>query len=55
MNLRKELEVVDVDGRPTIEPEALASRLDTRRPEILAVAGTIGLLLLVWLMVVKPG
>jgi hypothetical protein len=55
MNLRKELEAVGADGRPMIDPETLASRLDTRRPEILAAVGAIGLLLLVWLMVVKPG
>jgi hypothetical protein len=29
--------------------------LDTRRPDILTAVGTIGLVLLVWLMVIKPG
>ncbi len=53
--LRKALETRGPDGRPTIEPSALAAMLDTRRPDILASVGTIGLLLLVWLMVVKPG
>ena len=43
------------DGRPTIEPAALARTLDSRRPEILTLVGTVGLVLLVWLMVIKPG
>ena len=55
MALRKALEERGPDGRPTMEPAALARQLDTRRPEILAVVGTVGLLLLVWLMVIKPG
>lgn len=55
MGLRKSLEEVDASGRPTIEPAALAVTLDTRRPEILAAVGTGGLLLLVWLMVMRPG
>jgi hypothetical protein len=29
--------------------------LDTRRPEILTIIGAIGLVVLVWLMVLKPG
>ncbi len=55
MALRKALEERGPDGRPTMEPAALARQLDTRRPEILALVGTVGLLLLVWLMVIKPG
>ena len=55
MGLRKALEVRDVDGRPAMEPAALATMLDTRRPEILTTVGTVGLVLLVWLMVIKPG
>lgn len=55
MGLRKGLEERGPDGRPTMEPAALAATLDTRRPEILALVGTIGLVLLVWLMVIKPG
>jgi hypothetical protein len=38
-----------------IGDEELVSRLDTRRPEILATVGGLGLLILVWLMALKPG
>lgn len=55
MGLRKALEEHGPDGRPAIEPAALAPMLDTRRPEILTSVGTIGLVVLVWLMVIKPG
>ena len=55
MGLRKAFEERGPDGRPTIEPAALARQLDTRRPDILALVGTVGLVLLVWLMVIKPG
>lgn len=55
MGLRKALEERGPDGRPAIEPSALAGLLDTRRPEILTLVGTGGLVLLVWLMVIKPG
>lgn len=55
MGLRKALEERGPDGRPTMEPAALATMLDTRRPEILTAVGTVGLVLLVWLMVIKPG
>ena len=55
MGLRKALQdkragrrTVDDLGRPP-------SPLDSRRPEILVAVGTVGLLLLVWLMVIKPG
>lgn len=54
MGLRKALEPRGPDGRPTIDPAPLAAMLDTRRPEILAAVGTVGLVLLVWLMVIKP-
>lgn len=54
MGLRKTLEVRAPDGRPAIEPAELTRRLDNRRPEILALVGTVGLVLLVWLMVIKP-
>jgi hypothetical protein len=43
------------DGTPPIEPEALAVYLDSRVPDILAGIGGLGLLVLVWLMVMKPG
>lgn len=42
------------DGTPPIEPEALAVYLDSRVPDILAATGGLGLLVLVWLMVIKP-
>jgi Predicted integral membrane protein (DUF2269) len=42
------------DGTPPIEPEALAAYLDSRVPDILAAIGGLGLLVLVWLMVMKP-
>jgi hypothetical protein len=38
----------------TIDAAELARRLDNRRPEALAVVGFGGLLILVWLMVLKP-
>ena len=55
MGLRKALEERGPDGRPSMDAATLATMLDTRRPEILATVGTIGLVLLVWLMVIKPG
>ena len=55
MNLRKVLEERGPDGRPTVDPSALATMLDTRRPEILTIIGAVGLVVLVWLMVLKPG
>jgi len=55
MGLRKSLEVRGPNGSPSIDAAALATMLDTRRPEILAAVGTAGLVLLVWLMVIKPG
>ena len=55
MGLRKSLEEPRSDGQPPVTWEALRAQLDTRRPEILLGAGTIGLLLLVWLMAIKPG
>ena len=55
MGLRKAFEERGPDGRPAIEPAALARMLDTRRPDILTLVGTVGLVLLVWLMVIKPG
>jgi len=43
------------DGTPRLDDAALASTRRTRRPEVLAAVGGIGLALLVWLMAVKPG
>jgi hypothetical protein len=37
------------------EPDALPALLDSRRPDALAAVGGIGLVVLVWLMVLKPG
>lgn len=54
MNLRKDLQAVGEDGRPTLDDAELVRRLDTRRPEILTTVGAVGLLVLVWLMVIKP-
>ena len=42
-------------GAPTASPEELAVLLDTRRPEFLLLVGAAGLLVLLWLMILKPG
>lgn len=55
IGVRTALEPRGEDGRPTLAPDELVAMLDTRRPEILVAAGGVGLLVLVWLMVVKPG
>ena len=55
VRVRTALEPRGEDGRPAIAPDELVAMLDTRRPEILVTAGGVGLLVLVWLMVVKPG
>jgi hypothetical protein len=55
MGLRKTLEERGPDGSPSIDRLELARMLDTRRPDVLTAVGTIGLVLLVWLMVIKPG
>jgi hypothetical protein len=41
-------------GEPSASPEELQRLLDTRRPEILLAVGATGMLILVWLMVLKP-
>jgi hypothetical protein len=43
------------DGTAPISDEALAAYLDERRPRMLAGIGVLGLLLIIWLMVLKPG
>jgi hypothetical protein len=43
------------DDSPTVDRDALESRLDSRRPELLLAVGGSGLGILVWLMVFKPG
>ena len=55
VGVREALQERGPDGRPTIEPGELARRLDTRRPETLLAVGGIGMAVLVWLMVMKPG
>src|SRR4029078_9850664 len=54
MRLRKSLEERAADGAATVTWDDLKGQLDSRRPEILLSVGTIGLLMLVWLMVIKP-
>ena len=44
-----------MDGQPPIDSEGLAAYLDSRRPDMIAGVGALGLLILVWLMVMKPG
>lgn len=43
------------DGTPPLDDAALAARLRTRRPELLAAVGGVGLVALVGLMTLKPG
>lgn len=42
------------EGGEVADPAALEAALASRRPEVLAVVGTSGLLILLWLMVVRP-
>jgi hypothetical protein len=39
---------------PPANPQELAALLDSRQPDLIAGVGVIGLLLIIWLMVVKP-
>jgi hypothetical protein len=55
VNLRTSLEAVDADGRPTIDADALATQLASRRLDVLLAVGGVGLAILIWLMVIKPG
>ena len=43
------------EGAPPISQQALANYLNSRVPETLAGIGGLGFLILVWLMVLKPG
>ena len=43
------------EGAPPISQQALADYLNSRVPETLAGIGGLGFLILVWLMVLKPG
>jgi hypothetical protein len=45
----------DAPAPVPVSAEELALLLDSRRPEVLAAIGGIGLVLILWLMVVKPG
>jgi hypothetical protein len=48
--------LVGSEKTPRLDDEALARTLSTsRRPEALAVVGGVALVILVWLMVLKPG
>lgn len=47
-------ELVSGDGADAPEPEVLRQALDTRRPEVLTVVGGVGMLVLLWLMVIRP-
>jgi uncharacterized membrane protein len=47
-------ELASTEGGESADPSALQAALVTRRPEVLAVVGTSGLLILLWLMVVRP-
>jgi len=40
---------------PRLDDAELVARLDNRRPEALALIGGAGLLILIWLMTIKPG
>lgn len=42
------------DGAPPLTGAELTQRLSTRRPEALAAIGGVGLVVLIWLMVLKP-
>jgi uncharacterized membrane protein len=54
MGIRQALEPKPGAGDPIGDAD-LVARLDSRRPEILATVGGIGLVVLVWLMTAKPG
>jgi uncharacterized membrane protein len=47
-------ELANGESGESADPSALQAALVTRRPEVLAVVGTSGLLILLWLMVVRP-
>src|SRR5262245_4499030 len=44
----------DAPDPTPVSPEELAALVDTRRPDVIGLVGVIGLLILLWLMVVKP-
>jgi len=53
MNLRKML--LGSEGKPAISEQDLAAYLNSRVPDALGGIGALGLLVLIWLMVLKPG
>lgn len=46
--------LVEGAGDIAPDPAELSRLLDTRGPEILAIVGSVGMLVLLWLMVVRP-
>ena len=46
--------MVSRDGPDAPDPDVLRQTLETRRPEVLTGVGSIGMLVLLWLMVVRP-
>jgi len=53
MNLRRML--LGSEGKPPISEQELAVYLNSRVPDALGGIGVLGLLVLIWLMVIKPG
>ena len=47
-------EMVSRDGPDAPDPDVLRQTLETRRPEVLTGVGSLGMLVLLWLMVVRP-
>ena len=47
--------LVGTEKTPRLDDAELAAVMDNRRPEALALIGLVGLLILFWLMVFKPG
>lgn len=47
-------ELVSRDGAEAPDPDTLRQTLDTRRLEVLTAVGGVGMLVLLWLMVIRP-
>jgi hypothetical protein len=47
--------LVGTEKTPRLDDAELIARLDNRRPEALTLIGGVGLLILIWLMTIKPG
>jgi hypothetical protein len=54
MGIREGLQPKPGAGDPISDAD-LVARLDSRRPEVLAIVGGVGLVVLTWLMTAKPG